>query len=339
MVGVAGQRGFGQVQGQDRLAGGQLLRSPGRLRRRRPAGRPGRPSPPADRRGRARWWTGAGTSRRSSPRTCAPPRAPCRSPGRPAARAGSSISRISVSTSLPALMPSRVARWTWSTAPCSRAERGVDQVGPDDRVVAAGDQHLGRSARTVSHRGQVGLGEPVAVAPQRVEVREVGEQRPEEVADEGDAVLRAARRRRQSTVSPPGVEISSTLEVADGQRERGRRRGCRASAGPGPSARRGSRSSQAADDLGPSWPNQITAVREAEALDAQVVGLAGRVVRPGRRTGARLAEQPDAADVVDVGLRGDDVRRRARADGVEHALVVRGLEAHAGVDDRRGRRR
>ena len=44
-------------------------------------------------------------------------------------------------------------------------------------------------------------------------------------------------------------------------------------------------------------------------------------------------EQVDAADVVDVGLGGDDVVRRARADGVEDPLVVRRLVAHAGVDD------
>ena len=41
----------------------------------------------------------------------------------------------------------------------------------------------------------------------------------------------------------------------------------------------------------------------------------------------------DAADMVDVSLREDDIRRRPGADRIEQALVRQRFEAHAGVDD------
>ena len=45
----------------------------------------------------------------------------------------------------------------------------------------------------------------------------------------------------------------------------------------------------------------------AQAADAGVVGLTGRVVGLGHVDGAGLPEQVDATDMVDVGLGGDDV--------------------------------
>ena len=79
----------------------------------------------------------------------------------------------------------------------------------------------------------------------------------------------------------------------------------------------------------PLTSNQMAAVRSRRCGDAGVVVLAGPVVGLGHVPGAGLSEQPDAADVVDMGLGGDDIRGGAGAHGVEDALVVRGLVAHA----------
>ena len=76
----------------------------------------------------------------------------------------------------------------------------------------------------------------------------------------------------------------------------------------------------------------------AEARDARVVGLAGLVHRLRDIARARLAEQRDAAHVVDVALRRDHVGRRPGTDRVEQVLVVRRLPAHARVHDHAARR-
>ena len=168
----------------------------------------------------------------------------------------------------------------------------------------------GRSARTVRFGRQLRLDEAVLVAADGVEVREVREERAEEVADQRDAVLgqpddgssrSSPRRRRCSSIrSPSTVRSSRSSNVMSGV-------GC----GLAHRARRGSPWRCGVASV-PSMSNQMPAVRMRSALDARVVGLAGRVVRLGDVGGARLLEQVDAADVVDVGLGGDDVVGRAR---------------------------
>ena len=68
-------------------------------------------------------------------------------------------------------------------------QAGVDQVFAGDRVVPAGDEDLGPQGAHGTHALQIGLDEAVPVPPQGVEVREMGEEGPEQIADQRGAPL------------------------------------------------------------------------------------------------------------------------------------------------------
>jgi hypothetical protein len=87
------------------------------------------------------------------------------------------------------------------------------------------------------------------------------------------------------------------------------------------------------DGIGPEHVEPDARGAHPKRLDAGVVGLAREVVGLREVGGARLAEQAHATDVVDMGLGGDDVMGGPGPHGVEHPLVVWGLEAEARVDD------
>ena len=157
----------------------------------------------------------------------------------------------------------------------------------------------------------------------------MGEQRAEEIADERDAVLgqphdaavdRLADGSEQLDAEPVDVEVEAFVERDVGRRHRLSHRYARVLFGD-------------ADGVGDQHVEPDRRRAHAQALDAFVVGLADGVVGLGDVGRAGLAEQVDAADVIDVSLGRDDVVRGPRADGVEDALVVRRLVAHAGVDD------
>ncbi len=208
-------------------------------------------------------------------------------------------------------------------------QAGVDQVFADDRVVPPGDEDLGPEGAHGPHALQIGLDEAVPVPPQGVEVREMGEEGPEEIADQRGAALGQPHDRTvdrlphccvQFQAQAVDVEFEQLVE-----RDVGHRFGLahrHAGVFGGDAARVGSQRVE---------PDPRGA--HAQGSDAGVVGLAQLVVLLGHVGGAVLPEEVHPADVVDVGLRGDDVVGRTRPDGIEDPLVVGRLEAHAGVDD------
>ena len=164
-------------------------------------------------------------------------------------------------------------------------ERRLDEVRADDRLVATGDQHLGAQLAHHPVGRELGLDEAVLVAADRVEVREVREQRAEQVADERDPVLgqphdaavdRLAHRGEQLDAQPVDGEAEAVVEDDVGRRHRLRHR----HAGV-----------LLVDALrvGAEHVEPDAGGAHAQALDALVVGLARRVVRLGDVGGAGLA--------------------------------------------------
>ena len=194
-----------------------------------------------------------------------------------------------------------------------------------------------RSRRELAHAArvrEVGLGEPVLVAAQRVEVREVREQRPEEVGEQRNPVLRQPDDAAvDGLAAGRGVELE--LELADAQREPRIER----EIGHRPILALGSAGVPARELA--DHPRELAEPDQggpgAEPRDPRVVGLTRGVHRLRDITRSRLAEQRDAAHVVDVPLRGDHVGRRPGMDRVEQVLVVRRLPAHARVHDHAAR--
>jgi hypothetical protein len=197
--------------------------------------------------------------------------------------------------------------------------------------VVPDEQQLGLEGEHAIERLDEAERVPVAVAPDRDEVREVAEQGAEEVAREADAVLRqpdhhgvgglAARRRDQLEAEAAELEGAAILEAEGGQGPRLRRN---LGAEVLPDVAQGLRDHRGEGE---------GAARGAEALDAGVVRLLGGIVRVRDDLRPLLPEQVDAAHVIDVALGQQDVADGPCVDGVEVSLVHRRLEAHAGVDD------
>ena len=107
-------------------------------------------------------------------------------------------------------------------------QRPVDELAPNDGLVAPGDEHRGPELANGADGSEVGLDHTVAVAPQRVEVRKVREERSHQVADETDAVLGkphdaavdglAAGRGHDLEIDVADAESEATIEgdVGDG---------------------------------------------------------------------------------------------------------------------------
>ena len=104
-------------------------------------------------------------------------------------------------------------------------ERCLDEFRAHDRFVAPGDQHLGAQLADQSVRRHLRLDEAVTVAADGVDVREVREQRAEQVAHHRDAVFgqphdgavdRLADRGVQLDAQPVDVEGDAVVEQRSG---------------------------------------------------------------------------------------------------------------------------
>jgi hypothetical protein len=208
-------------------------------------------------------------------------------------------------------------------------ETRADQLAAAHGGEVTGDQQFRLEGADAPQRLEVRFDLPVAVAPDRVEVGEVREQRTEHVAREQDGMLRqpgdatvdgfAARCRMQFDAQAAELEIVMVIEADVRDRHILRWR-CR-------------RTGRALCHRGKHLAEPDASLRLAYPLDACVVALALREVPLGDELRRRLAEMRDTADMVDVPLRQDDIRRRPRADRIEEALVRQRFEAHPRVDD------
>jgi hypothetical protein len=207
----------------------------------------------------------------------------------------------------------------------------ADRRPPLDRPVVSHQQQLGLEREHAVEGVDEREGLAVAVAADRHQVREMSEERAEEVAREADAVVGkphdhrvpglAARSRQQLEAHASELECVAILE---GDRRLGSRLG----------------GHLAAEVLAHVGVGSGDGLREGEAAaagpeggDAGVVLLVGRVVLLAHDLGRGLSQQVHAAHVVHVALGEEDEADRAGVHRVVVALVDRRLEAHPGVDD------
>ncbi len=191
-------------------------------------------------------------------------------------------------------------------------------------------EHFGFEVDHALHARDEREREAEPVAAHRHEVREVAEQGREHVADERDAFVRepddervdglAAGHRQQLEAPAAELECVRVLEQHVGHDDLRPRRDLGV---------------VAAHEAGLAHDRREEGERatDAEAVDALVVGLARGVVGLRDELRAVATEPVDAADVIGVALREDDVAGRRVAHRVEVPLVRLGLEPHAGVDD------
>ena len=203
---------------------------------------------------------------------------------------------------------------------------GANRRAPNNRPEVPDAQQLRVEAEQQLERRHVLERVAVAVAADCYEVREVPEQRAEDVAGEQDPVLRQPYHERiarfgavagdQLELRPAELEVEALAEEDVGFRLRlfGRRRSARAL--------------HAAERLREREGRAPLAKRR----EPRVVGLMLGVVRLGDHERAGLLEQVDAAHVIDVPLGEHDVLHSARVDRIEIGLMDGRFEAHAGVD-------
>ena len=192
-----------------------------------------------------------------------------------------------------------------------------------------GDEDGGPQGAQRPHALQVGLDEAVAVAPQGVEVREVREERPEQIADQCRAAFGQPHDRAVDGLPHGSVQFHAQAVGIE------REEPIEGDVGHGLGLAHGDAGVLGGDaaGVGSERVEPDAGGPHAQRADARVVGLAELVVLLGHVGGPVLLEEVHPADVVDVGLGGDDVVGGAGPDGIEDPLVVRRLESHAGVDD------
>ena len=107
-------------------------------------------------------------------------------------------------------------------------ETFADQILASDRLAVTGDQNLRLEIADERERGEVCVGEAVLVTPDRVEIREVGEERAKQVAREEGVLMckpdhaavdrLAPRGREQYEASAANFELEAILEGQVGDR-------------------------------------------------------------------------------------------------------------------------
>ena len=204
----------------------------------------------------------------------------------------------------------------------------LDALFSDDRAEMTGEQRLGAQRAhpidRLHHRQRI----PIAVAAHGHQIRDMPEQASEHVAAQADTLVRQPHDKAVERLAAgcgiqlqaAATQLDDTAVFDDDRRGRDTLRGQRTE-----SLRRT-----------PDRVHHLVDPREGGVLRPEcrqqvIVALPRRPIRLGDNLTVRVGDRADAADMVDVALREDDVTDGRSIDGVVVGAVHRSFEAHPRV--------